>query len=368
MEKKHCDNWFFYLICFTLGMLYSCNPNENKTTGQVSESESTPTFDVIVDTDLGGDPDDIQSLFRLVHYSDILKVKGLIATPCTQIEQHPWDTIPRKKLISEWIRRIDVDHLRRKGYDALMTEAALLEQVKDGSQTPGLPSDDRTSEGSAWMIRQAAQYSKENPLWILVWGSLTTVAQMLHDAPEIAPNIRIYAIGSTNTQHDSVSRNYVYNFMETQYPGLWWIENGTLPKGKHETFRGVYQGGIQTGEWANTAFIGANIKGHGTTHQGLFNEKCGDTFPAANWPASTLKEGDSPSILYLLSPVIGKVGNVDDPTSESWGGQFRKANPEKFPNYYVDLDQSPEICQATINQWRKPFLIDWKVRWDRYDR
>jgi hypothetical protein len=32
------------------------------------------------------------------------------------------------------------------------------------------------------------------------------------------------------------------------------------------------------------------------------------------------KEGDTLSFLYLLSPVIGGVGNVDDPTDESWGG------------------------------------------------
>jgi hypothetical protein len=196
---------------------------------------------------------------------------------------------------------------------------------------------------------------------------MTTVAQALYDEPDIADKIRIYAIGSTNTQHDSLSRNYVYDFMVGQYPELWWIENGTLPKWSHETFRGVYQGGIQEGEWGNTAFIDANIRGHGSTHNGMFEKKCGDVFPVANWPENTLKEGDSPSMLYLISPVLVGIGDVNDPTRESWGGQFRKADPEKFPNYYVDLDKSPEVCQATISTWRKDFLSDWKNRWDRYE-
>lgn len=78
------------------------------------------TFDVIIDTDLGGDPDDIQSLFRAVQYSDILKIKGIVATPCNHIENHPWDTVPRVKLIKNWIRRIDMEHLRKKGYTSLV--------------------------------------------------------------------------------------------------------------------------------------------------------------------------------------------------------------------------------------------------------
>ena len=72
-------------------------------------------------------------------------------------------------------------------------------------------------------------------------------------------------------------------------------------------------------------------------------------------------------MLFLISPVIAGVGNVDDPTVESWGGRFTKADQEKYPNYYVDLDKSPEECQATINKWRLDYLSDWKIRWDRYE-
>ncbi len=356
---------FFLLLLSITSVQTVCQPTpgENMAETQINEF---PTYEVIVDTDLGGDPDDVQSLFRLVHYSDILEVKGIVSTPCTQIESHPWDTIPRKRLISEWIQRIDVDHLRKQGYTHLMKEVDLLKNIKDGSQTPGFPSGQRTSEGSEWMIKQAMKHSTEDPLWILVWGSMTTVAQALYDEPGIARRIRLYSIGSTNTQHDLLSRNYIHDFMVKDFQGLWWIENGILPKGKHETFRGVYQGGDQDGEWSNTKFIEANIRGHGSTHGGLFREKCGDVFPVANWPENSLKEGDSPSILFLISPKITGIGNVDDPTRESWGGQFRKANPEKFPNYYIDLDQSPKECQSTINKWRKDYLADWKERWDRY--
>ncbi|QGY44967.1 DUF1593 domain-containing protein [Maribellus comscasis] len=344
------------ILIVTLFLIITCKP-----------TEKTPkTFDVIIDTDLGGDPDDIQSLFRAIHYSDILKIKGIVATPCNQIEQHPWDTIPRVKLIKSWIQRIDVDHLREKGHTNLMNEASLLDIVKLGTEMPGTPSENSSSEGSEWIIQTAQKYSKENPLWILVWGSLSTTAQALYDAPEIAGKVRINCIGSTNTLHDTASRNFVFDFMAKTYNDLWWIEDGILPRGTHETFRGVYQSGNQEGEWAATGFIDANIRNHGSTHQGLFEEKCGDVFPSANWPKSTLKEGDSPTILYLVSPVLGSIGDVNDPTKESWGGQFRHFDSLTYPNYYIDLNKTPEECQLTIGKWREDFLRDWKERWDRY--
>jgi hypothetical protein len=355
---------FSALLCFAEESSTSKRKNRSFSGSQTTGSQQT--FDIIIDTDLGGDPDDIQSLYRAVHYSDILKIKGIVSTPCTHIELHPWDTIPRVELISNWIKRIDVDHLRKKGYTDLMDEKTLLGLVKLGSVTPGKPSPNKSSAGSQWIVQTAQNYSRNNPLWILVWGSMTTTAQALHDAPEIADNIRIYAIGSSNTQHDPAARDYVFDFMQRKHNNLWWIENGVLPKGSHETFRGVYQSGDQSGEWSQTEFISANIRGHGSTHNGLFKEKCGDVFPVANWPRNSLKEGDSPSMLFLLSPVLGNVGEVDDPTQESWGGRFRHFDQEKYPNYYIDLDKSPEECQNTIGKWRKTFLQDWKHRWDRY--
>lgn len=333
-----------------------------------SKSASKSTFDVIIDTDLGGDPDDIQSLFRAVHYSDILNIKGIISTPRGKDSKHYQDSINNTSIIEHWLKRIDVDHLRKNGYEQLMTEDNLLGIIKEGCQEPGSPSIDNATQGSEWIISTARKYSKENPLWILVWGSITTTAQALHDAPDIADKIRIYYISSSNTLHDPASRDFIVEFMQKEYPILWWIENGILPRGTYETFRGIYQSGLQDGEWAYTAFIDYNIRNHGSTHNGLFEEKCGDVFPVAHWPKNSLKEGDSPSLLYLMSPVLGNIGDVDDPTQESWGGQFRHFNKEKFPNYYIDLDLPAEECQWTIGKWRYDILKDWKLRWDRYKK
>ena len=320
------------------------------------------TYRVLVSTDLGGDPDDIQSLFRLVHYSDILKIEGLVSSPGPGAK-------PSVDQIQHWVMRADADHLRERGHGELMSEREILATIRQGHTTPVTPGNGKSSPGSEWIVKRANApdpEGKSRPLWVLAWGSLTDVAQALHDDPGIAEKIRIYYIGSSNTKADPVSRDYVYAGMKDRWPKLWWIENGVMPHMTKDTFRGVYLGGDQSGEWSNQTFVERNILGHGSTHGSMFKEKCGDVFPKAHMQKGWLKEGDSPSLLYLLSPVLGGVGNIDDPTQESWGGRFRKPEPEKFANYYCDLDADAETCRATISKWRVQFLSDWKKRWDWY--
>ncbi|WP_194776776.1 nucleoside hydrolase-like domain-containing protein [Pararhodonellum marinum] len=361
----HPKPWVF-LKFISFSVLILCFLNCSR----LDQNHELPTdkIDILVDTDLGGDPDDIQSLFRLLHYSDYLQVKGIVSTPDVDNPNHPWDTIPNVEVIKEWIKRIDLDYLRNLGYSELMSEAEALEVVRAGVWGARQPGPGQQTEGTDYIIDLARQYSPENPLWILVWGAMTSTAQALHDAPDIAPNIRIYFIGTSNTLTDTLSRNFVYDFMRDQYPDLWWIESGVLPKWKHETLRGVFLGGHQEGEWNNLAFIDHNIRNHGSNRNGYFDQKSGDAFPKATSPRGSLKEGDSPSFLYLLSPLIAGIGDIDDPTQESWGGQYRHYDPENYQNYYVDLDRPMEECIATINKWRLQFLSHWKMRWDRYDR
>jgi hypothetical protein len=323
------------------------------------------TYRVIVSTDLGGDPDDIQSLSHLLHYSDILRLEGVVSTSGPGAD-------PEAELIREWVQRVDLDHLRRKGHRELMSEGEVLDLVVQGQRNAQAPGPGQETDGSRLIIERALADDPEGKgriLWVLVWGSLTDVAQALHDQPGIAERVRINYISSSNTANDPAARDFVFEGMKDRWPRLWWIEDGILPKFSHETFRGYYNGGNQEGIWGAQAFLEQFIRGRGTTHGGLFEEKLGDAMPTARHPGhetGILKEGDTPTFLHLLSPVCGGVGDVDDPTQPNWGGQFRRPDAERFPNYYVDLDASVQECQATINRWRKQYLGHWRERWGWY--
>ena len=323
-------------------------------------------YRVFVSTDLGGDPDDVQSLIHILHYSDILKLEGIVSSP------GPGST-NRAEGIIEWIERTDLDYLRSRGHEELMIEADVLAGVRQGSTSPCAPAADGATDASRLLIERALAADPlglDRPLWVLVWGSLTDVAQALHDEPAIAGRIRIYYVGSSNTTADPAARDYVYGFMQDAAPDLWWIECGVLPRLQHDTFRGVYLGGDQSGEWGAAAFVERTIRGGGSTHGGKYAETTGDAMPLAHHPGSddmVLKEGDTPSFLYLLSPAVGGVGNVDDAAQPNWGGQFRRPQAERFPNYFVDLDAPAAACHATINRWRVDYLRDWQARWAWYE-
>ena len=135
------------------------------------------------------------------------------------------------------------------------------------------------------------------------------------------PKIRLYSIGDYNSRSNSDARDFVLDFLD-DHPDLWWVENGVLPVLSRSTFEGVWRGGNQTGQWNRTTFLERHIRGHGTTAGGEFSQKLGDAFPGAIGPpeaVGALKEGDSPSLLYLLSPRFGGIGDLDDPTRAELG-------------------------------------------------
>ena len=290
---------------------------------------------VIVSTDVGGsDPDDFQSMVHLLVYADVLDIEGLISSP---------PHAGRLEHVLETIDAYEKDYPRLiRHSNRYPTPASLRAVSKQGAIDPAPKAGfSEPTDGSRWIVRQAKRGDRR-PLWVLVWGSITDVAQAVHDDPSIKPQIRVYSIGSWNTRQDPAARDYLYE----HHRDLWWIESDT-------TFRGMYTGGRQDGEWSNQEFVARNVQGHGALGS-LYVEKKAD-----------IKMGDTPSLLYLLR------GNMDDPTAAHWGGAFVATG--HGPHYWYD-DPAPSVLDhgkpgaKTVSRWRVEFLEDWKLRMDRAAR
>jgi hypothetical protein len=286
-------------------------------------------FRVIISTDIGGsDPDDYQSMVHFLLYADRFDIEGLISSPPRQ---------GRKEHIEEVLHAYAQDYKNLRSHSKGFPAPALLFKVtKQGAMDPqqgAVPEE--YSEGAKWIVERAKKRNKK-PLYILVWGSITDVAQAVHHAPEIKKKIRIYYIGSWNTAEDQKSRDYVYN----NHPDLWLIENNT-------TFRGMYMGGYQEQDYGNLTFVEEHVKDHGALGN-LFWEKKKD-----------IKMGDTPSVLYMLH------GDPSNPEGESWGGSFVKTGHGE--NYWTDnmadsLIENNRHGAKTVNRYRKDYLLDWKTR------
>ena len=286
---------------------------------------------VIVSTDIGGsDNDDYQSMVHLLLYADVLELEGLISSP---------PKAGRAAHLHEVIDAYEQDYPSLGQHAAYPAPAELRGLVKQGAEDPA-PAEGFSvaTEGSRWLAERALA-ADERPLYVLVWGSITDVAQAVHDVPEVKERLRVYSIGSWNTSNDVAARDYLYG----QHPDLWWIEANT-------TFRGMYVGGNQADDLDNRTFLDRHVRGHGALGQFLV-----DKLPA-------IKMGDTPSVLYLLS------GDPNDPAGPHWGGRFVATG--HGPHFWSD---DPDPAQAegkfpgakTVNQWREAFLRDWQSRMER---
>lgn len=284
---------------------------------------------IIVSTDIGGsDPDDFQSMVHLLVYADQFEILGLISSP-------PHDG--RVEHIFEAIDAYEKDFPKLQRQSTAFPEPDYLRKIsKQGAiepQSSEIP--ESLSEGAAFMISQI-RANPDYPVYVLVWGSITDVAEAVHHDPSIKKNLRVYSIGSWNTEQDPKARAFLFE----NHPDLWWIENNT-------TFRGMYMGGEQSGEYGNISFVEKNIKDHGSLGKLFWEQK------------KDIKMGDTPSVLYFLQ------GNPENPESASWGGSFVKTG--HGPNYWTD-NPDPSLVEnnrpgaKTVNKWRKEFLDNWAKR------
>ena len=242
---------------------------------------------ILVSTDIGGtDPDDNQSMAHLLMYCNEFDLEGLVSSPS-------YGTGNKEEII----RMIG---LYEKQFPALSKHASgwaspdYLRSITKQGRKGAAPMEgySTATEGSDWIVTCARKQS-ERPLYILVWGGLDDVAQALHDAPDIAHNIRIYWIGGPNKKWSVNS--YVY--IVSHFPDLWFIEN-------NGTYRGFIYNSKNKDKY-NMGYYATYVK-----DAGLMGADFG------NYYKGNPKLGDTPSLLYMMD------GDPADPTRESWGGSF----------------------------------------------
>ena len=265
-----------------------------------ARQQPTERFRVLISTDIGGtDPDDNQSMAHLLMYSNEFDLEGLVSSPSFGSGS-----------ASEIYRMIDVyekdlprlsRHVR-----GLMKPKALRRLVKQG-RTDELPpcGYGESTEGSQWIVKQARR-NDPRPLYVLVWGCLEDVAQALHDAPDIAPKLRVYWIGGPNKKWGVNG----YCYIVEHFPNLWMIENNT-------TYRAFIYDSKNKDQW-NMGYFDTFIKDAG---------HLGRDFAA--YYKGNPKMGDTPSLLYMMD------GDPTNPEQQSWGGRFVRCSrtPRVVLNY-----------------------------------
>lgn len=295
---------------------------------------------MIVLTDIEADPDDSQTLVRLLLYSNQIDIKGIIAT--TSVHQ-------KKRVAPETIRKIiqaygKVQPNLLKHEQGFPSEKDLLTLVKQGLPVYGMAAVDEgnDSEGSEWII-QELEKNDERPLWISVWGGPNTLAQALwklkqtkseNEVKKLISKLRVYTISD---QDDSG------NWLRKNFPDLFYIVS---PGGySNSTWIAITQAvnGINNTTISNS-WISANIQqGHGPL---------GAQYPDVAYGM----EGDTPSWLMLIP---NGLNNAEHPDWGSWGGRYEFYLPDVEKNGFtggVPIEDETRPIWTNASDTYSPYL------------
>ncbi|MHC4994116.1 MAG: DUF1593 domain-containing protein, partial [Planctomycetota bacterium] len=304
-------------------------------------------------TDIGGDPDDQQSMIRLMVYSNEFEIEALVAT-ASGTPGELKRAITRPDLIHEIIGGYAqvLPNLRRHA-DGWPGADRLRGLVKTGNPQRGLDhiGKGHDTEGSNYLIKRIDAGTPRRPLNICIWGGQTDLAQALHRVQadrgadgfaQFTRKFRVYDIGD---------QDRIADWMRSQFPGLTYIL-AKAPPGQDKR-NGTYRGMYLTGDESLTsrAWVDRNIRATGPL---------GALYPTKTWtkpnPHSCLKEGDTPSWFFFLP----RGGNDPaDPARPGWGGRF-----ERQPDgWYRDLPARKGFDpRSTVSRWRPTFQADFAKR------
>jgi hypothetical protein len=319
---------------------------------------------LIVLTDVSNEPDDEESLVRLLVYSNEFDLEGLIATTSVWLRERPRpDLLVRH--VEAYAQSRDNLLVHAPGFPA---REALLAGVKTGQTSFGMAAVglDKSTEGSQHVI-EVVDRPDPRPVWIAVWGGANTLAQALWDVkytrtPEelarFVGKLRVYSI----SDQDDAGR-----WLRITFPDLFYIvspSNLSSSEYYRATWTGIsgdrhYKNGPgHRFELVDNPWLERNIiNGHGAL---------GVLYPKLTY----IMEGDTPSFLNLINN--GLAAEVD-PAWGGWGGRYAldRSYAETRPIYTNTRDTVRAVdgsvhttAQATIWRWREAFQYDFAARMD----
>ena len=304
-------------------------------------------------TDIGGDPDDQQSLVRLMVYANEFRIEALIASAAgTPGELN--QAVTRPELILEIIHAYGqvLPNLQRHA-QGWPTVDALRSCVKSGNTHRGRDhiGAAHDTEGSRTLIERIDAGSADDPLNIAIWGGQSDLAQALWRVKDERGEAAFAEWVKKFRVYDINDQDRLADWMRGEFRGLNYLL-AKAPAGvdkRSGTYRGMYltaDESLTSREW-----VEANIRSRGPL---------GALYPNKTWtalnPHGCLKEGDTPSWFFFL-PQGGN--DPADPSKPGWGGQFQREPDGWWRDMAITATLDP---RSTVSHHRPAFQADFARR------
>lgn len=327
----------------------------SSTTAAAADTPQRPRLVVL--TDIGGDPDDTQSLIRLLVHANELDIEALIASASGTLGELKKDLVQPQLIRNVVNAYAKVQPNLSLHADGFPKADDLLRRIHPGNPHRGqkFVGEGHDTEGSRKII-ELADRDAPRPLNITIWGGSTELAQALwrvrHDrsADELkkfVAKLRVYTI---SYQDDTGG------WIADEFPELFYIAS-VVPPGRDKreaAYRGMYLGGDE--RLTSLAWLEEHVlRNHGPL---------GAMYPTRTWtapnPHSALKEGDTPSWLYFL-PI--SPGRPEHPEWGGWGGRFTKVAGNRYGDSADTVDGKTD-ARASVWRWREAVQNEFQARMD----
>lgn len=299
---------------------------------------------IVVMTDIGGDPDDRQSMVRFLLYCCDFDVEGL----CTGLG-HGHYQVTRPDLIRDAVGAYGkvLPNLRKHRPD-YPSHGRLLGLIKDGHNgDPHRVGPGMDSEASDWII-QVLDRDDPRPVWFSIWGGPRELAQAIWKVSQTRSPAALAKLKRKIRVHSIADQDRTAGWVKKNHPDVFWIYSNRL-------FRGIWQQGDQA--LVSPAWLAKHVLGgHGPL---------GPLYPPKASGKDGVKEGDAPSFFYVLP------NGLSDPERPQWGGWGGRFRPSGYAREFIpaeDVMGGARDPLYSIHRWRAAYQnafqarMDWCVR------
>jgi hypothetical protein len=312
---------------------------------------------IFILTDISNEPDDQESLVRLLAHADLYNVEGLVATTSwwlnnTRYPDHILDVIDGYADV--------VDNLNVHSEYGFPSADYLRSRVAASHELYGIAALQRNMSTGAELLVQAVDNSSK-PLYVQMWGGAVVLAEALHHVRITRPAKALDAFVSKLRAYGISDQDDAGPWMRREFPALRYIVSihgfnmygrATWVGMSGEEYYYFDAGGPDT-SLVSEDYIKKNFQ------RGPLGEHYLD-------PAYII-EGDSPSLLYNMRNGL----NVPEhPEYGGWGGRYTAADLSGASQVYSDVvdfvvgenNQTFVSNYATIWRWREAYQNEMTAR------
>src|SRR5690606_24910208 len=175
---------------------------------------------VIVLTDIGGDPDDQESMVRFLLYANEFDVEGLVASSSRHLRTgvQPQQIVQRVQAYGQVLPNLRV---HAEGYPDAQY---LLDRIKAGSSEFGMEGvgEGKDTDASRWII-QTVDAPDPRPVYVLAWGGAVDLAQALWTVRETRSPEQLAAFVAKLRVYSISDQDNAGGWLRRYFPDMFWI-------------------------------------------------------------------------------------------------------------------------------------------------